>query len=274
MATRYDEPGRRDRAARAAVITAPGASAPRLPPSPNGSRTTTMRVPSSKTASTLTSRTMSGTPGSTSSTVSTLAPAAAASISRAPSRAASQTVSAISAVASGTLSRSPRARRARASSAAVKISSRSRSVGVRRMAARYCRRHQAVGARQQGRSFGSPPHSCSRRCPSGRSTSPPSSTPSIAAAPCRGLRLADALGAHRPRRSCCGQGRAPPPPGPSAVGRLRRADVGARRGTISAYAHAPVVIVVGCAASPPAHSRSSARRVQCCCRPSCARHRN
>ena len=125
-----------------------GASEPSVPSLANGFRTTTMRVPSSNTASTFTSRTMSGTPGSTSSDVRIAAPAAAAAISRAPSRAASQTVSAISAVASGTLSRKPRARRARASSAAVKMSNRSRSVGVRRMASRYsvslCRRSPAL----------------------------------------------------------------------------------------------------------------------------------
>ena len=138
VATRYTRPaGVID--SWAAVITAPGASGPRLPPSPNGSRTTTMRVPSSNTASTLTSRTMSGTPGRTSSTPSTAAPAAAACIRRAPSRAASHTVSAMIAVASGTLSLKPRARRALANSAAVKMSNRSRSVGVRRMAPRYSR---------------------------------------------------------------------------------------------------------------------------------------
>jgi hypothetical protein len=119
-----------------AASTAPGASSPSPASAPNGSRTTTMRVPSANTASTFTSRTMSATPGSTSSARSTDAPRAAASISRSPSRAASHTVSAMSAVASGTFSCSPRARRARASSAAVKMSSRSRSVGVRRMWAR------------------------------------------------------------------------------------------------------------------------------------------
>jgi hypothetical protein len=63
------------------------------------------------------------------------ADARAASIASAglrPSLAASQTVSAIRTVASGTLSRRPRARRALASSAAPKSSSRSRSVGVGR----------------------------------------------------------------------------------------------------------------------------------------------
>ena len=55
VATMWTRPGGAD-ASRAAVMTAPGASAPRLPPSPNGLRTTTMRVPSSNTASTFTSR--------------------------------------------------------------------------------------------------------------------------------------------------------------------------------------------------------------------------
>ena len=99
------------RRAATAVMIAPGASLPRLPPSPNGLRTTTIRVPSSNTASTLTSRDDVGNAGQhVVDGRARVAPAAAAAINRAPSRAASHTVSAISAVASGTFSRRPRAR--------------------------------------------------------------------------------------------------------------------------------------------------------------------
>ena len=95
-----------------------------------GSWTVTSLVPSGKVPSTCSTGIISATPGITSSVVRMVAPNSMSSATERPSRAPSRISSLISATASGWLSAQPRARRRRASSAAVKMVSRSVSVGV------------------------------------------------------------------------------------------------------------------------------------------------
>ena len=224
-----------------------------------------MRVPSSNTASTFTSRTMSGTPGSTSSTVSTAAPAAAASISRAPSRAASHTVSAISAVASGTLSRKP-ARPARRGQLGRREDEQ--PIAIRRRQAHVHRTlfsPRSNGQRSSNKSlvrsspFAQPSW---RSSPSGRSSSAASSTPSTRAAHATaGFASLAMLRADRDRGSVRrGDGTPPTPAGRAARGATacRRSPSVARPSPRSPTHLPPSSSVV--APSRPQRSRSSVPR--------------